>query len=66
MRIRKKINSLFGFIAGWLLSIFGRSPAKPTDDDLARADFKANTQRLGVRFTERIRDIFRFKWIRKY
>jgi len=62
---RIKVNSLFGFVAGLFLSLFGRSPAKVTARDLRRAEFKTSTQRLGIRFTERIRDIFRFRWLRK-
>ena len=65
MSFGTKINSFLAFVAGLLLSIFGKSPAKPTSADLQRAEFKTSTQRLGIRFTERIRDVFRFKWIRK-
>ena len=65
MRIRTKINSFLSFLAAGLLTIFGRSPAKPTSNDLRRMEFKSSTQRLGVRFRERIRDVFRFKWIKK-
>jgi len=50
---------------GELLVLFGKIPVKPTPEDLARAEFKTSTQRLGGRFTERIRDVFRFKWLRK-
>jgi len=57
--------AILGLLAGGLLSIFGRTPAEPTVDDLRRADFKTSTQRLGIRFTERIREVFRFKWLRK-
>jgi hypothetical protein len=32
---------------------------------LQRAEFKTSTQRLGIRFTENIRDIFRLRWLRK-
>jgi hypothetical protein len=32
---------------------------------LQRAEFKTSTQRLGLRFTERIREIFRHRWIKK-
>jgi len=60
-----RINSLLALIAGLLLSMFGKSPDKPTSADLQRAEFKTSTQRLGIRFTERIRGVFRFKWIRK-
>jgi hypothetical protein len=65
MRVRTKINSFFSFLAAGLLTVFGRSPAKPTLNDLSRMEFKSSTQRLGVRFKERIREVFRFKWIRK-
>jgi hypothetical protein len=65
MFIRTKIRSFFGLLAGALLSIFGKSPPKPTVDDLKRMEFKTSTQRLGIRFTEKIRNIFRFRWLRK-
>jgi hypothetical protein len=65
MSVRNKISSLLGSLAGGVLSIFGKSPAKTTTDDLRQMDFKTSTQRLGVRFTEKIRQVFRFKWIRK-
>jgi len=58
--------AILGLLAGALLSIFGKSPTKPTENDLKRTDFKTSTQHLGVRFTERIRKVFRFKWIRKF
>ncbi|HUT30214.1 MAG TPA: hypothetical protein VMX13_10515 [Sedimentisphaerales bacterium] len=61
-----KTGWFFGLLAGWVLSVFGRSPAKPGKADLQRADFKTSTQRLGVRFTERIRRVFRFKWLKVY
>jgi len=64
MRFRGKMNSFFGFLAGGFLSLFGRRPGKPGLDDLKRADFATSTQRLGVRFGEEIRDVFRFRWLR--
>jgi len=66
MSARTKIGSLLGFFAGALLSIFGKSPPKPTAGDLKQTEFKTSTQRLGVRFTEKIRDVFRFRWLRKF
>jgi len=65
MSIRTKISSLLGFLAGVLLSIFGKSRAKPTAEDFKRTEFKTSTQRMGVRFTEKIRDVFRFRWLTK-
>ena len=66
MSVRTKINSFVGLLAGGLLSVFGKSPAKPTADDLRRMEFKTSTQRLGIRFTERIRRIFRFRWLKRF
>lgn len=58
-------SSFLGLVAavsGWL---FGKRPAKPEAQELRKADFKISTRRLGVRFTEKIRNVFRFKWIKK-
>ncbi|OHB77506.1 MAG: hypothetical protein A2Z25_12500 [Planctomycetes bacterium RBG_16_55_9] len=65
MRLRSKMSSFLGAIAAGLSSLFGKSPPKPGPDDLRRADFKTSTQRLGVRFSEKIRDVFRFRWLKK-
>jgi len=65
MSTHSKKRTFSGLLAGGLLSIFGKSPAKPTVNDLKRTEFKTSTQRLGIRFTERIRRVFRFRWIRK-
>ncbi|MBN1973017.1 MAG: hypothetical protein JW787_05220 [Sedimentisphaerales bacterium] len=56
---------VLSYIASGLLSIFGARCIKHTNEDLKKADFKTSTQRLGVRFSEKIRDIFRFRWLRK-
>ncbi len=65
MSARKTINSILGFIAAGILSLFGKKSRKVTTEDLERAEFKTGTQRLGIRFSEKIRDVFRFRWIRK-
>jgi len=64
MRFCAKINSFLGFLAGWVLSLFGKSLTKTDAEDLKRADFKTSTQNLGIRFSEKIRDVFRFRWIK--
>ena len=61
---RRKRNSFFGLLAGGLLSLFGKTPGKTELADLQHADFTTSTQRLGVRFGEKIRDVFRFRWLR--
>ncbi|RKY25761.1 MAG: hypothetical protein DRP62_00430 [Planctomycetota bacterium] len=60
-----KTNSFLGLVAG-ILSAFGKSSAKPNAGDLKRADFKTSTQQIGVRFTEKIRSVFRFRWLKKF
>lgn len=66
MPIRSKLNSFIGFLAGGLLSIFGGNRGKATTDDFVRIEFKTSTQQLGVRFTERIRGVFRFRWLKRF
>jgi hypothetical protein len=65
MTVRRQKNTIIGFIAAGLASVFGTKNAKPTPEDLKQAEFKTSTQRLGVRFIEHIRDVFRFKWLKK-
>jgi len=65
MSVRTKKKSFLGLIAGRLLWLFGKSLPEPKADDLNRMEFKTSTQRLGVRFSERIRSVFRFRWIKK-
>jgi len=65
MSVRGRIGRFIGGIAGVVLSVFGKGPGKATAEDLRRAEFKTSTQGMGVRFGQRIRDVFRFKWIRR-
>ena len=52
-------------MAGKISALFGDKKAKPTTRDLKDADFPTSTQWMGVRFSDRIRDVFRFKWLKK-
>ncbi len=54
-----------GLLAGGLMSLFGRIK-KPTIQDMAKKEFPTSTQRMGVRFTERIRAVFRRIWLKKH
>jgi hypothetical protein len=63
MRFCARISSFLGFVAGVILSRFGRSSGSPAAGDLKRADFPTSTQRLGIRFTDKIREVFRHKWL---
>ena len=65
MIIPSKFNSFLGSIAGRILLLFGKGPGKATADDLSKAEFKTSAQGMGVRLSDKIRDVFRFKWIRR-
>ncbi|MBN1795315.1 MAG: hypothetical protein JW804_01450 [Sedimentisphaerales bacterium] len=65
MARKTKKGSILGWAAGVFSGLSGKKNTKPTEKDLSRLDFKASTQKIGVSLTERIRDVFRFKWIRK-
>jgi hypothetical protein len=54
-----------GYAAGMLSRLRRRRPHPVTPDDLRIHDHRTSTQRMGARFTERIRDTFRFRWIRR-
>jgi len=58
-------SSLLGALAGAFLPLFAKKKQPTGPDDLRKTEFKTSTQRLGVRFTERIRRVFRFKWLRR-
>jgi len=54
-----------GFVAGLLAQLLIGRKSRVARDDLRRQDFRWSTQRIGVHFAERIRDRFRFRWIKK-
>ena len=54
-----------GCAVGVLSRLFHRRLPEPTPDDLRAHDYRTSTQRMGVRFTERIRDTFRYRWLRQ-
>ncbi len=54
-----------GCAGGLLARLSGPRLPEITRDDLRKNDYSTNTQRMGVRFTERIRSAFRFRWIRE-
>jgi hypothetical protein len=54
-----------GWAGGVFARLWGGRTWRVTNADLRKQDYPTSTQRLGVRFTERIRDTFRFRWLRK-
>jgi len=57
-------KKFLGSLAGRILALFGKKP-KPETKDVKKIDFETSTQKMGVRFTEKIRNVFRFRWIKK-
>ncbi|RKY10111.1 MAG: hypothetical protein DRP56_01680 [Planctomycetota bacterium] len=53
-----------GFGAGLLLSVFGRKPRPHSAAELYKKDFHPNTQKMGLRFSDRMRKVFRRQWLR--
>lgn len=51
--------------AGLLLMLFGKNPRSHAPAELYRKDFHSNTQKMGLRFSERIRNVFRHRWLRQ-
>jgi hypothetical protein len=60
--LRLKIENLKISFVIFISSLFKK---KLKSKNLKEIDFSTSTQKLGVRFTDRIRDIFRHKWIKK-
>lgn len=54
---------LLGFLAS-ILWPRGRTRSV-TRADLQKAEFSTNTQGFGLRFTEYVRDVFRFRWLKR-
>ncbi len=54
-----------GLAAGLIARLFRTRRREVTGKDLQRNDYSTSTQRIGVRLTERIRNAFRFRWIRE-
>jgi len=57
-------DKILGSIAARILFLFGKKK-DISDEDAIKADFKTSTQKMGVRFGEKIRDVFRHKWIKR-
>jgi len=62
---QNKTSLGLGFVAGTILQKFAKSLKKPTTAETTESDFKTSTQKLGIRFTDRIRKIYRYRWLKK-
>ena len=57
-------SNILGFIASVLSKIFSK-PLKADRKSMERMEFKSSTQRIGFVFAEKVRDIFRHRWLRR-
>jgi hypothetical protein len=63
---RKKSENRIAGLLGLILSLFSsRSPAKTDHRRALQNDFRTGTQKMNLTFTEKIRNHFRRKWLRK-
>ena len=59
-------GSWLGFLAGVLSRLSRPRLPEITPEDLKKHDHSTCTQRLGIHFTEHVRDTFRFRWLKKH
>jgi hypothetical protein len=53
-------------LAAGLISRLSHTPRRNlVGADLKKHDYATSAQRMGVRFTERVRNMFRLRWIRE-
>jgi hypothetical protein len=64
-KIKNKNYGIKTFLLGAAVFIRGLFKLKTTPDDLKKMEFSSSTQRLGICFTDKIRDIFRRRWVKK-
>ena len=64
-RSRNKKAAWLGYVAGLLSRLRIGRTRRLTSADLRKHDYSTSTQRLGIRFAERIRDTFRFRWLKR-
>jgi hypothetical protein len=53
-----------GWGAGLIVGLFGRKPRSLSDTELYKNDFHPNTRNMGLRFSDRLRKVFRLRWLR--
>ncbi|MGA2915759.1 MAG: hypothetical protein ABSE89_07005 [Sedimentisphaerales bacterium] len=65
MRIEDLKLKIENYGISFLLFISSLFKRKATSADLKKMEFSTSTQKMGVSFTDKMRDIFRHKWIKK-
>lgn len=65
MKKTQWLRGCLGILAGQLMA-GTRKRRAVSGQDLRRAEYKTSTQGMGLRMTDHIRDVFRFRWLRKH
>jgi hypothetical protein len=65
LKLKTQNSGIKLFLLGLLTSVHLLSKPKATPDDLKKMEFSSSSQRLGLWFSDKIRDIFRRRWIKK-
>jgi hypothetical protein len=60
LKLKAKNSGISFFI--FISSLF---KPKQKSENFKNIEFSSSTQKIGISFTDKIRDIFRFKWIQK-
>lgn len=55
-------NKQANFFVGMIAKLFSKDPKPKKEKDL---EFNSSTQKMGLSFTEKIRNTFRHKWINR-
>ena len=64
MAIRNKFGARLGLLAAQCMRLFGSPPAR-CGETQKKLNFTTSTQRMGLRFTDKLRDRFRPTWLKK-
>ena len=65
LKLKTQNSGIKLFLLGLLTSVCLLFKPKATADDLKKMDFSSSSQGFGLSFTDKIRDIFRHRWIKK-
>jgi hypothetical protein len=65
LKLKTKNFGIKLFLLGLVTSVYFIFKPKKTSDDMRKMEFSTSTQKLGVSFTEKVRNMFRNRWVKK-
>ncbi len=57
-------RKILPLLAGLILGLFTLRKGKADSETMRRLDFSGSTQRIGIRFSEKLRAAWRRRWLR--